>query len=734
MIEIEQNTSEIVERSPSIALRVAGPDKGYATLFVSGNVSAYGYSKDDFLSWKLNWMDIVYPDDRESVAEVLRQYDKDRTDQFSILYRIIRADNSFLWVTDTSRAKRDLDGKILYYDTVIRDYTETKSNIKKIEDDLRQNTALNDILQKMYDADPDKALQAILDGAGAYLDVSRVTLFECNSGHTRSTIMHEWCNTGISPIKEDVFLSYENDLPGVASTLMESGLLLVNNGENPGGMKKRFETEEIKALAMFAVCVQDVPFGFICFDECVKKRQWDSGTVTFLRNIAKLVSATLLRKRNDMVVGNMVLTDRLTGLHNRYDLERHLNKAISEAKENGQASYILFIDIDDFKIINDSCGHDYGDAILRSFASFLLDSFGRESEVFRFGGAEFVILLHPEYAESVHRVIEKLLGRVQLPWNVMDKSFYCSLSIGVVAFPEDYQDSKDIIKHADIAMYQAKRSGKNSYAFYNSAQDNDFVRHAELEKEMLESIDNNFSGFSVFYQPQTDSSGVVVGAEALLRWTLPDGSSVPPVQFIPLAEYLGLIVQVGEFVLRESTQVCRHVNETNPSFWVSINISVRQFQQQDFLERVMTIMKETGVNPANIIFEITENMVIYDMGRMKALSEEFREHGIQISMSDFGAGDSSLGNMRELPIDIVKIDRTVIQGISTNAYSKSFIRLMVDLVHSMGKKVCIEGVETAEQLRYCQECHADYVQGFHLQMPMPLADFEKIVQLKQTLP
>lgn len=726
-----QIAEEIVERSSSVAIRITGPEKGFSTLFVTENISSYGYSKEDFVSGKVTWIDIVHPDDYHIIIEMLKKNDEDHLDEFSMVYRIKKADGSALWITDTTIVARDEAGKVHHYDCMMRDYTETKSNIDKLEDNVRQKAVLNDILQGMHDTDLNKAFQAILDRSGQYLDISRIILFENSRNHAQCRAIYEWCHHGITGkmAKDAYILSYENHMRHLPRRLMESGAVVVNYGKVPREFRKRFDAENIMASAMFPVYTQDELFGFICFDECVKKRRWDDDTLGFLENIAKLISTALIRRRNEKLIHNMALTDQLTGLHNRYYLEKRLNDAVANARKIEQSGYVLFIDMDDFKIINDGYGHDYGDVILKAFATFLVENYQNKSEIFRFGGDEFVILLHPENAGSVQMVINGLLARAQMPWNVLGKSFYCTLSIGVVAFPEDNMDSKDIIKNADIAMYQAKKSGKNNYAFYNASQDNDSIERAEIEKEMRESIDNSFRGFSVFYQPQTDNKGVVIGAEALLRWTLSDGTQMRPLQFIPLAEYLGLIVPVGEFVLRESAQICREINEIHPEFWVSINVSIRQFQQQDFLERVLLTMHETGVNPANIVFEITEGMAMYDMIRMKSLSEEFRQHGIRISMDDFGTGYSSLGNMRELPIDIVKIDRTFIRDIATDAYSKSFIRLIIDLVHSMGRKVCIEGVETAEQLIYCQECNADYVQGFHLHAPVPLEEFKKIINI-----
>ncbi|MDL2283943.1 EAL domain-containing protein [Oxalobacter sp. OttesenSCG-928-P03] len=709
---------EIIERSPSVALRVTGENGKWITTFITENISAYGYNKEDFLSGKVVWTDIVHPDDIDELVATLDAYEAQGIDEYTTIYRILKSDGTPVWINDNSNVVRNENGEVIYADCIIADYTDTKKNLEKIGDNLRQQAVLNDILQGLHNSDLDESLQILLDRTGVYLDISRVILFENNPENTQCKAIYEWCNEGISSMGE-FSLDYQQDIPEIKADLEETGRSIINFGDIPVGSTDEFENEGVIAAAIFAVYIQEKPFGFICFDECVKERQWGEDTLGFLENISKLVSTALIRRRNERIIRDMALTDRLTGLSNRYHLETCLAEAYANAQHAKKDGYVLFIDMDDFKVINDGYGHDYGDIILKEFANFLKEDFGGIADIFRFGGDEFVILLHPEHADSVYTIINSLLARAQLPWNVIDKSFYCTLSIGVVRFPEGSTSSRDIIKNADIAMYQAKRMGKNSYAFYTGTLDNDSIARAEIEKEMRESIDNQFRGFSVVYQPLTHTDGNIIGAEALLRWTLSTGQPMSPAQFIPLAEYLGLIIPLGEFVLREAALFCRSVNETRPDFCVSINISIRQFQQQDFMERVLQILKETGVSPSNINFEITESMAMHDIQRVKTLSEDFRQHGIRISMDDFGMGYSSLGNMRELPIDVVKIDRTFIRDVSTDSYSKSFIRLITDLVHSMERKVCIEGVETGEQLDYCRECSADYVQGFLICRPIP---------------
>ena len=722
------DAEEIIERSPAVALRVTGKNGQGITAFITENIATYGYSKKDFLSGEITWADIVYPEDLDSLFTTQDGNKNDGIDEYSIIYRIKKSDGTPVWIHDNRNIVRDDNGEIVHSDCIITDYTETKINLEKIGDNLRQQAVLNDILQGLHDSDLDKSLQIILDRTGTYLGISRVILFEKKPNHTQCKAIYEWCNEGISSIlsKGDFSLDYQKDILDTFVDLQTKGRCTINYDDITPSFMAEFRPKDVIALAIFSVYIQDEPFGFICFDECIKERQWNEDTIGFLQNIAKLVSTALIRRKNEQIIQNMALTDQLTKLKNRHSLEACLGKIISDARKFGQSGYVFFIDMDDFKIINDGYGHNYGDIILKEFATFLENDFGHIGDIFRFGGDEFVIILPPQNAASIDHIINGLLSRAQSPWVVIDKSFYCTLSIGIASFPDGSTSSGDIIKKADIAMYQAKRVGKNRYVFYSDKLDNDSITRAEIEKEMRESIDHQFRGFSVVYQPFSDINEKIIGAEALLRWTISSGENVAPIQFIPLAEYLGLIVPIGEFVLRQAAMLCKEINETLPSFRVSINFSIRQFLQNDFVERVMFILNETGVDPSNLIFEITESMAIQDIQRVRNLSEEFRSYGIRIAMDDFGVGHSSLGNMRELPLDVVKIDRTFIADVTKNDYAKSFIRLITDLVHSLGNHVCIEGVETSKQLVYCKECNADYVQGTFISPPISHDELHKL--------
>ena len=454
---------------------------------------------------------------------------------------------------------------------------------------------------------------------------------------------------------------------------------------------------------------------------------WTDGRPVRLINGHKITDI----KMHEASMRQMSLMDPLTGLPNRYSCDEDLHTAMEIAEKTGESGYIVFIDMDDFKIINDGFGHDYGDAILVEFADFLRNSIPPQHTIYRFGGDEFVLLIHPGSGGNVEEIVETLLARARQPWKPKDKQFYCTVSVGVAAYPaENGSDAKDIIKNADVAMYKAKKAGKNSFVMYNDDLKDDLELRAELERRMRESISKNFEGFEVYYQPICNIfTKRITGAEALIRWFDPNGTMVMPGQFIQLAEYLGLIVPLGEHVLRTAALECRRINESGmPDFCMNINVSIRQFQMDNIAQRISDVLIETGVNLNNIVLEITEGIAAEDIQRLKVVCEAFREKGVKIAMDDFGTGYSSLNNLRQMPIDIIKIDRSFIRDVTVDAYANSFIRLITDLCHSMGKIICVEGVESSEQLVYCRKTGADLVQGFYIARPLPSADLHELLE------
>ncbi len=720
---------DIIEHTQAIAIRLNRSEKIWKTQFITKNIENYGYSWHDFVEEKIYWNDIIHPSDYGDLCYSLDNYERLGIDRFSIQYRIIAANGEAVWMTDFTTVSRNEDNEIVYFDCIVSDYTQIKNSLDKVEDNYKQQAVLNDILQSLHQSDRDESLQIILDRTGKYLDISRVILFEDNYNHSKTHAVYEWCNNGIESLltNGEFIVDYQNDIPDIEADLRIFGMKKVDYGQVSPESSLEFDKEGVIAAAIFSVYLQDNRYGFICFDECVKERYWADDTLAFLKNISNLVSTALLHKMNQEFIRSLAYYDHLTNLPNRYSFDDHLQEAIFDAKNNNLSGYVLFIDMDDFKIVNDAYGHDYGDALLLEFAHFLREQFARENRVFRFGGDEFVVLVDHSDAENINDIIFKTLARARLPWETLDKKFYCTISIGIVRFPYENCSVKDVIRNADIAMYKAKKMGKNNYVFYNNKIDNDSIGRAELESMLRDAINNNMEGFEVYYQPIVNlEHGIPTGAEALIRWFDSQNRMIMPGEFISLAEYLGLIIPIGEFVLRKAAEKCKVINDSGyPNFCMSINVSIRQFQQPDIAKRFGRILRETGVIFSNIILEITEGLAVNNLQRILCVFEELQNMGIQIAMDDFGAGYSSLTHMRAMPIDIIKIDRSFIRDITLDAYSESFIRLITNLGHSMNKQVCIEGVETIDQLAYCKNTCADTVQGFLFSRPVPSDELEE---------
>ncbi len=291
----------IIEASPSIAIRVTGDTGEWKTEFITKNVLQLGYTREDFMSGRKHWAELVHPEDLDILNQAIDDYEKRGVDKYINIYRVIKADGEPMWVTDHSTVVRDADGNVKYSDCIITDYTETKRHIDMIEDHYRQQRVFKEILLGLHDADPEKAVQIILDSTGVYLDISRVILFEDNPEHTECSPIYEWFNSDVTPMG-DFTLNYQKDIPEIYEDLHSQGYRLVNYGDIPQYSQEEFKEEGVIAAAIFAVHVDGEYFGFICFDECVKHRVWPDDTVRFLHNMSKLVGPAIIRKRTGLTI------------------------------------------------------------------------------------------------------------------------------------------------------------------------------------------------------------------------------------------------------------------------------------------------------------------------------------------------------------------------------------------------------------------------------------------------
>lgn len=422
--------------------------------------------------------------------------------------------------------------------------------------------------------------------------------------------------------------------------------------------------------------------------------------------------------------------DLLTGLYNRIRCEHDLEAYVKYAIEVEQEGAILYIDLDDFKHINDGLGYQYGDVLLQSIAEQLSKIPCVEDNCYRVGGDEFLIIVQHQHYSMLYEIIDEIKELFAKPWFLKGTEYYCTMSMSVVRFPDEGERFDELIKKADAALFNAKNAGKNRVFFYDENHDIGSYKRLDFEKKMRNATKSHIEEFEVFYQPIVDASlegNPCIGAEALVRWNSTELGYVSPGDFIPLAEYLGLINPIGMHVLREACKRCKYWNDMGqPDFSVNVNLSVVQLLQADIVEEITKVVEETGIIPEHLHLEVTESLAINDMERMKQILADIKKLGVKVALDDFGTGYSSLNYIREMPLDIIKIDRCFIENIEKDDFAKSFVKMVTELANVIGVRTCIEGVELAEQVQILRKLNVHMIQGYFFGKPMHVDEFEEI--------
>lgn len=453
--------------------------------------------------------------------------------------------------------------------------------------------------------------------------------------------------------------------------------------------------------------------------------QWVDGRMVRLCTIYDITEKKKFQKK----IENQANNDFLTGLYNRMRLEQDLQKYINRAEVSKSRGALLYIDLDDFKHINDGLGHHYGDALLKAVSHSLQRIEGIKDCCYRMGGDEFIVIIPETEIIRMDEILTDIQDIFAKPWFLKGEDYYCTGSIGVAYFPDDAQSVEDVIRKADMALFGAKRKGKNCIGYYSNNDEENHTRRLDMEQNMRNAANNAQAEFEVYYQPIVDSTlegSPCCGAEALVRWNSSSLGFIEPGDFIPLAEYLGLINPIGDFVLYQAAKRCRYWNDMgHPNYKVNVNLSVVQLLQNDIVRKIKKVLEETRVNPRNLTLEVTESLAINDMERMKRILGEIRELGVRIALDDFGTGYSSLNHIRELPIDVIKIDRCFIEHLGEDDFSNSFVKMVSELASTIGVKVCVEGVENSLQLETLNSMKITMVQGYYYGKPMDVKDFEE---------
>ncbi|OPJ57568.1 ABC transporter substrate binding protein [Clostridium chromiireducens] len=420
-------------------------------------------------------------------------------------------------------------------------------------------------------------------------------------------------------------------------------------------------------------------------------------------------------KENQLEINDLAFYDSITKLPNRVSLYDTVPKIINSAIN----FTMFFVDLDNFKIINDSFGHSAGDKLLVLVTQRLNSMTKNEFTAFRLGGDEFIIIYKGlNDKKNIEDIADKILYKISQPYKIDDNYFYISASIGITSYPENGNDLSELLKNADTAMYKSKESGKNKYTFFNAAMGEDTLKKINLHNNLQNAIKNN--EFILYYQPITDViSGKIVGMEALIRWFNPKEGLISPDKFIAAAEESGQIIEIGTWVIKNACHFAKELlNKGHRDFYISVNVSAVQLIQKNFKDVLFSIINETGILPENLMLEITESVFMESFHDMSTLFSDIRERGVKIALDDFGCGYSSLTYLKNLPMDSIKIDKSFIDDILSTNEKNCIVGLIITLMKQLEFKVIAEGIEQKEQLEYIKKYKCDYFQGYLISKPV----------------
>jgi diguanylate cyclase (GGDEF)-like protein/PAS domain S-box-containing protein len=447
------------------------------------------------------------------------------------------------------------------------------------------------------------------------------------------------------------------------------------------------------------------------------------GVIGLIRDVTQ-------RKEAEQQVEYQAYHDALTGLANRRLFQEHLSLALALAQRRNSAVAVLFLDLDHFKTINDSLGHTVGDELLREVARRLKTTVREGDTVARVGGDEFTIVLQElPRGDAAAVVAQKVLRTIAEPMEISGHRLYVTTSIGITLFPDDGDDAETLLKNADTAMYRAKADGRNTYQM--STRDLSRTTHERmtLENGLHRALEQG--EFELLYQPQVEideQETTIVGMEALLRWNHPERGVVAPEHFIGLAEERGMILPIGDWVIREACRAARRFHDNGfPRFRVAVNISARQFRDPSLLSTVESALKESGIDPRTLELEITETVAMEDVELTMSALTELRKRGVTIAIDDFGTGHSSLSYLKRFPIDALKIDKGFVFDLPDKFEDAAIVSSVINLANGLGLRVIAEGVETREQLDFLRDAGCRELQGFYFSYPVRVEEVEKLL-------
>lgn len=498
--------------------------------------------------------------------------------------------------------------------------------------------------------------------------------------------------------------------------------------DSRGKILKQLRHLGTKSLTIIPLMSKTSIIGFWWLDTVNEPRSWTPDHSKQLGVIANILADTLAKVDAEREIYQMALYDELTGLPNRALFSSHMEKALSLAERSNELIGIIFVDLDSFKQINDTMGHNFGDQILKLASERLSSGTRKYDTVSRFGGDEFLIML-PQMTnpEQIQQAANKIMSAFSEPIFVNDQEIFLTASAGISIYPYDGRDIEVLIKNADLAMYSAKERGKNRYAFYSDLMETSLQKNVHLTNQLHRALERG--ELVLYYQPQISiETGRISGTEALLRWQHPSMGMIAPGVFIPIAENTGLINKIGLWVMRTACRQNKKWQQLGAAdLRISVNVSVEQLRSRDFVAKTAAVLQETGLEPCYLELEITESVFTRDPDQITEVLDNLKSLGLSISVDDFGTEYSSLSRLKEMPVDKLKIDMQFVQGLETNPKDRAITSIITSLSKNLNMGSTAEGVETIEQLDHLRELDCDEAQGYYFYKPLPAQEAENTI-------
>ena len=578
----------------------------------------------------------------------------------------------------------------------------------------------------------DEKINELLFEIGLFFGADRAYLCLINSENNTMKYSNEWSKEGITKgidSKKDISI---NSCSWWINLLKKEGSIYIKDTDSMPIEAKNEKTHllnfNVKSLISVTIGDKHDLKGFIGIESISECENGQSQNIDFITILSNLVCESLNKVDTEKEIEFMAYYDNLTGIPNRFLFKDRVKSAISLAERNEKLISIMFIDLDNFKSVNDTMGHDAGDYLLKEVANVLSKTVRKIDTVARFGGDEFMIMLNNiENQNDISKVAENVMRIFSKPFILSEQEFFITASAGIATFPIDGENPDTLIKNADTAMYEAKEKGKNQYSICTANMKEEVHKNMKLSNDLYRSLERN--ELIVYYQPQVDLiNKEITGVEALLRWNHKDLGMISPSVFIPLAEKNNLINIIGEWVLKTAcTQNKKWQDMGIAPMQMAVNLSGIQFMNAHIAEDIERILKETKLNPKYLELEITEGIAIRETDFVIEVLTKLKKVGVSIAIDDFGTEYSSLSRLKKLPIDRIKIDMEFIKGIGKNEKDEAITIVIINLAKSLGLNVLAEGVETAVQQEFLYQKMCDYVQGYYYYKPMPADEIEKIL-------